>query len=101
MRAVARGFFTAAIAYGLLGMLLGLHMVIGHDHGQRPTHAHVMVIGWVSFAIFGCDLSCLRREPLSVVGPVHPLRFPAFRSLPPRPERTSTLGQSTAQSDCR
>lgn len=53
MRGIARGFFTAAIIYGLLGMLLGLHMAIGHDHGQRPTHAHIMVIGWVSFAIFG------------------------------------------------
>ena len=34
-------------------MLLGLDMAMRHDHGQLPTHAHIMVIGWVSFAIFG------------------------------------------------
>jgi hypothetical protein len=34
-------------------MLLGLHMAISQDHGQRPTHAHIMVIGWVSFFLFG------------------------------------------------
>jgi hypothetical protein len=53
MTTIARGFFTTAIVYGLLGMLLGLHMAITQDHGQRPTHAHIMVIGWVSFFLFG------------------------------------------------
>lgn len=42
-----------AVVYGLLGMLLGLHMAVSKNHGQMPTHAHIMVIGWVSFAIFG------------------------------------------------
>ncbi len=53
MRGIARAFFAAAIAYGLLGMLLGLDMAIRHDHGQLPTHAHIMVAGWLSFAVFG------------------------------------------------
>ena len=50
---ISKWFFVSAIIYGLLGMLLGLHMAISHDHGQRPTHAHIMVIGWVSFFLFG------------------------------------------------
>jgi hypothetical protein len=53
MNTIARWFMTTAIVYGLLGMLLGLHMAMSHDHGQRPTHAHIMVIGWVSFFLFG------------------------------------------------
>ena len=53
MRGIARAFFISAVVYGLLGMLLGLDMAMRHDHGQLPTHAHIMVIGWVSFAIFG------------------------------------------------
>lgn len=53
MRVIANRFLTAAIVYGVLGMLLGLHMAMSHDHGQRPTHAHIMVIGWVSFFLFG------------------------------------------------
>jgi uncharacterized protein involved in response to NO len=53
MQGLARWFFASAVVYGLLGMLLGLDMAIRGDHGQLPTHAHIMVIGWVSFAIFG------------------------------------------------
>ncbi len=53
MTGIARNFFMTAVGYGLLGMLLGLHMAMSQDHGQMPTHAHIMVIGWVSFALFG------------------------------------------------
>lgn len=53
MRGIAGAFFATAVAYGLLGMLLGLDMAIRHDHGELPTHAHIMVAGWLSFAIFG------------------------------------------------
>ena len=53
MNGIARGFLVSAVVYGLLGMLLGLHMGITHNHGQMPTHAHIMVIGWVSFFLFG------------------------------------------------
>jgi len=37
----------------MLGFVFGLAMAISHDHSQLPTHAHIMVIGWVSFALFG------------------------------------------------
>lgn len=53
MTSVGKWFVTTAIAYGVLGMLLGLHIAMTHDHGQMPTHAHIMVIGWVSFFLFG------------------------------------------------
>ena len=53
MQGVARNFFTLAVVYSLCGMALGLHMAITNDHGQMPTHAHIMVIGWVSFFLFG------------------------------------------------
>ena len=71
MRGVARGFFTAAIVYGLIGLLLGLHMAIGHDHGQRPTHAHIMVIGWVSFAIFGLFYYLLENSVPRLLSLIH------------------------------
>ncbi len=53
MSGVAFWFFLAAIFYGLLGLALGLQMAISEDHGPMPVHAHIMVIGWLSFAIFG------------------------------------------------
>ena len=52
MSGTARAFFASAIIYGLVGMVMGLVMAIEQDHSQRPTHAHVMVIGWISFFLF-------------------------------------------------
>src|SRR5262245_972302 len=71
MGGIARGFFTAAIVYGLLGMGLGLHMAIAHDHGQMPTHAHIMVIGWLSFAVFGVFYYLLGKSVPRVLSLVH------------------------------
>lgn len=53
MTGVAAKFFGSAVIYGVLGMLLGLVMGITQDHAQMPTHAHLLVVGWVSFALFG------------------------------------------------
>lgn len=52
MKGIARFFFIAALAYAVLGFVVGLSMAITHDHSQLPTHAHIMVIGWLSFFCF-------------------------------------------------
>jgi len=52
MTGTARNFFTLAIIYSLAGMSLGLHMAMSQDHGQLPTHAHIMVLGWLMSAVF-------------------------------------------------
>ena len=52
MNGTARNFFTMAVIYSLVGMALGLHMAMSHDHGQLPTHAHIMVLGWLMSAVF-------------------------------------------------
>jgi heme/copper-type cytochrome/quinol oxidase subunit 1 len=53
MTGIASRFFASAIIYAVLGMTLGLVMGMTQDHSQMPTHAHILVIGWVSFAIYG------------------------------------------------
>jgi cbb3-type cytochrome oxidase subunit 1 len=53
MTGLASRFFASALIYAVLGMTLGLVMGMTHDHAQMPTHAHILVVGWVSFAIFG------------------------------------------------
>ena len=53
MNFICKGFLITAALYGVLGLGYGLMMAISHDHVQMPTHAHIMVVGWVSFAIFG------------------------------------------------
>ncbi|MGX7875436.1 hypothetical protein ACVDG5_024345 [Mesorhizobium sp. ORM6] len=52
MQGVARNFFTLAVIYALCGMALGIHMAISQDHSQMPTHAHIMVAGWLMSAVF-------------------------------------------------
>jgi predicted membrane channel-forming protein YqfA (hemolysin III family) len=53
MKGPARYFFTLAVIYAILGILLGLQMAISEDHGEKVTHAHIMLAGWVSMALFG------------------------------------------------
>jgi hypothetical protein len=52
MQGIARNFFTLAIIYSLFGMALGIHMAISENHAQMPTHAHIMVAGWLMSAVF-------------------------------------------------
>ncbi|WP_417458963.1 hypothetical protein [Kordiimonas sp.] len=46
-------FLRAAVIYAVLGMVMGIHMASSHDHSQMPTHAHLMLLGWVSMALYG------------------------------------------------
>lgn len=70
MQGVARNFFTLAVIYAVLGMLLGLSMAMSQDHTQTPTHAHVMVLGWVTssvFAFFYHLVPAARNSRLAVI----------------------------------
>ncbi len=71
MQGLGKAFFTSALVYGVLGMLLGLHMGTSHDHGQMPTHAHIMVIGWLSFAVFGLFYSAYAHATPRLLSQVH------------------------------
>jgi hypothetical protein len=71
MQGLGRAFFVSALLYGVLGMLLGLDMGIRHDHGQMPTHAHIMVIGWLSFAVFGLFYASYDHAVPKVLAKLH------------------------------
>ena len=45
-------FFTAAICV-TIGMAWGIHMSASGDHTMSPAHAHLNLIGWVTFGLFG------------------------------------------------
>ena len=53
MKGLSAQFFGSALVYAILGMVLGIVMGASGDHSQMPTHAHLVLVGWVSFAIFG------------------------------------------------
>jgi cbb3-type cytochrome oxidase subunit 1 len=52
MKGAARLFFILAVSYAVAGMVLGIYMAASHDHGQMPTHAHIMVAGWLMSSVF-------------------------------------------------
>jgi cbb3-type cytochrome oxidase subunit 1 len=71
MQGVARNFFTLAIIYSLCGMALGIHMAISEDHGQMPTHAHIMVAGWLMSAVFAFFYHLFPAVGQKVLAKVH------------------------------
>lgn len=71
MRGFGKAFFASALFYGVLGILLGLHMAMSQNHGQLPTHAHLLVIGWVSFAIFGLFYSAYGHAVPKLLATLH------------------------------
>jgi len=71
MSGTARTFFAGSIVFGLLGMLLGLAMAISQDHSAMPAHAHMLVIGWLSFAVFGLFYHQFPAAASSVAARIH------------------------------
>lgn len=45
-------FFSLGVLSVLIGMVWGIQMSATQDHTLAPAHAHLNLIGWVSFAIF-------------------------------------------------
>jgi len=47
-----RKFALTALVYGIIGLALGIHMAMTQDHGQKVTHAHIMLLGFVVSFIY-------------------------------------------------
>jgi len=52
MKGLSAWFFGSALVYALVGLVFGLIVNPIGGHNQIPTHAHLMDVGWVGFAIF-------------------------------------------------
>ncbi|MGA8262560.1 MAG: hypothetical protein WB783_20300 [Arenicellales bacterium] len=53
MRDISSWFFRTGVTIVILGMGLGLYMAITEVHILMPVHAHMNVIGWLSFFVIG------------------------------------------------
>lgn len=42
-----RVYVLFGLAFGILGMVLGIQMSATHNHGQMVTHAHILLVGFV------------------------------------------------------
>lgn len=51
--AISNRFFYSAIVFALIGICGGIYMAASHDHLAAPAHAHTLLLGWVSMAVFG------------------------------------------------
>jgi cbb3-type cytochrome oxidase subunit 1 len=71
MQGVARNFFTLAVVYAILGMLLGLSMAASQDHSHMPAHAHIMLVGWVTSAIMAFFYQLVPAASASRLAPAH------------------------------
>lgn len=71
MNFVTKGFLCISVIFGVIGMLMGLGMAISEDHSQLPTHAHIMVIGWISFVAFGLFYHLFDKHVSPVMAKLH------------------------------
>ncbi len=46
-------FLKSAVVYFVLAVALGIYMGATQDLTERPVHAHLNLLGWVSMALFG------------------------------------------------
>jgi hypothetical protein len=52
MKSFDRQYLIWALSYGAAGMALGIYMAASHDHGEFVTHAHIMLVGFVTSLIY-------------------------------------------------
>lgn len=52
MRGLPFYFFALGILAVLIGMGWGIEMAISDNHSLYPAHAHLNLLGWVTFSIF-------------------------------------------------
>src|SRR5579863_6628837 len=52
MKRFDRAYLIWALCYAAAGMALGIYMGASQNHGQFVTHAHVMLVGFVTSLIY-------------------------------------------------
>lgn len=52
MKRFDRTYVIWALCYAIAGMALGIYMATSGNHGQLVTHAHIMLLGFVTSLIY-------------------------------------------------
>ncbi len=52
MKSYDRIYLIFALSYAAAGMALGIYMGLSGNHGQFVTHAHIMLVGFVTSLIY-------------------------------------------------
>ena len=71
MSGVARNFLILAFVYIVCGLTLGLVMGISEDHSQMPTHAHIMLAGFMLSTVMAFFYHLFPERARSVLATIH------------------------------
>ncbi|PQO22524.1 hypothetical protein C2I36_12560 [Rhodobacteraceae bacterium WD3A24] len=71
MKGVAFTFFVTGVVAVVFGMGWGLHMAASGDHAMAGAHAHLNLVGWASFALFGLYYHVTPKAAASVLARIH------------------------------
>lgn len=52
MKSFDRAYLIWALSYAAAGMALGIFMAASRNHGQFVTHAHILLVGFVTSLIY-------------------------------------------------
>ena len=52
MKSFDRAYLIWALSYAAAGMGLGIFMAVSKNHGQLVTHAHILLVGFVTSLIY-------------------------------------------------
>lgn len=53
MRGVGFGFYALGVLFVIAGMVWGIFMAATGDHAMLSAHAHLNLVGWVTFGLVG------------------------------------------------
>lgn len=48
-----RKYIVCGLGFALLGMALGIYMAASQNHGQHVTHAHILLLGFLTSMVYG------------------------------------------------
>lgn len=71
MKGVAYWFFALGVLSVLAGMVWGIQMSATHDHTLSPAHAHLNLVGWVSFGLMGLYYHLVPQAAAGLLARVH------------------------------
>jgi len=52
MKSLDRTYLIWALGYAAAGMALGIYMASSRNHGQFVTHAHILLVGFVTSLVY-------------------------------------------------
>jgi len=65
-----RKYLVWAMGYIVLGMCLGIYMAASNEHGERPTHAHINLIGFLLSLSYGIIHKLWLANPSQIIAKI-------------------------------